>query len=74
MKEITFHWNTINKFPEKTGEPIICVTRTNKLCLIYYNPKTDLWKERWSWMRYKKFENVIRHYGIIYWAYQKEIL
>ena len=68
----TFRWYTPDKIPSNLKRPILCVTRNNKLCVFRY--ENDKWVERWSWLRYGRFEKVVQHYGIKYWVYQDELL
>ena len=74
MNAITFHWNTPDIVPKEKYEPILCVTRNNKLCIFSYDPYKEIWKERCHWLRYRSFESVVRHYGIKYWAYQRAVI
>ena len=72
FNKVYFEWNSIDKIPDKKYEPIICITKNNKLCLFRF--ENDWWRERCHWLRYKTFESVVRHYGIKYWTYEKNIV
>ena len=72
FNKVYFEWNTPDKIPDKKYEPIVCITRNNKLCLFRF--ERGYWRERFSWIVYGSFEKVVKHYGIKYWTYEKNIV
>ena len=69
---IIFKWNTIDKVPKLLNEPILCLTKNEKLCV--FNNTEGMYKERNHFIKYSNFNRLAEKYKVKYWVYQKDLI
>ena len=69
----TIEWNTVDKIPDPVIEPIVCITRNNKV-VVFKNTERRMWHQTGSWISYSNFTRLVDKYKVVYWAYQKDLI